>query len=237
MKNSQTQSPKGNNDLWIRGVIRIIFGGVFVAIPIFWAAGTLDWTQGWVFVALLVSTFGITTGSMLLKNPELMRHRWKRQDNTKPFDKVFGLFYLLTLIIMLVLPGLDVVRYGWTQMPSSLVAVGAGLHCLGLVPVLWTMMANPHLETTVRIQEDRGHQVITDGPYRFVRHPMYVGILPIFLGWPLILGSTAALAAWALFVVLFFIRTALEDRMLRNELPGYEDFCQKTRYRLVPGLW
>lgn len=233
----QKKTTKINADLWVRGVVRFIFGGLFVGTPLFWGAGTLDWARGWAFLALIGVTLMINFVLMIVKNPILLRERWKRRKDTKPFDKVFGLAYLTSTLALLALAGLDTVRFQWTSMPGSLLAVGVVLHVLGLIPVLWSMLSNPHLETTVRIQRDRGHRVISDGPYRFVRHPMYVGIILMFLGWPLILGSWVAFGVAWFIVCLFFIRTALEDTTLKNELSGYSEFCEKTRYRLIPGLW
>jgi protein-S-isoprenylcysteine O-methyltransferase Ste14 len=111
------------------------------------------------------------------------------------------------------------------------------LHLLGSIPIAGAMATNPHLETTVRIQEDRGHRVSTSGPYRVVRHPMYVGAILQFAGAPLVLGSLWACLPVAAAPVLFIVRTALEDRTLRRELPGYEAYAQRTRYRLLPGVW
>ena len=132
---------------------------------------------------------------------------------------------------------MDAVRFQWTSMQSSLLYVGVAMHVLGMIPVLGSLLSNPHLETTVRIQTDRGHRVVTDGPYRYVRHPMYVGINLAFWGWSLVLGSWVAFGVACVVVVLLVVRTALEDKTLRNELPGYMEYCEKTRYRLIPGMW
>jgi len=223
--------------LWVRGGVRLLFVCVFIAIPIFWGAGTLQWNRGWLFLALLASTFAFNLTLVLSKNPTLMRERWKRRKDTKRFDKVFGVVYLVAMVTFFVLAGMDAVRYQWTSMPSSLLFVGVAMHVLGMIPVLWALLTNPHLETTVRIQTDRGHRVISDGPYRYVRHPMYVGIILLFFGWSLVLGSWVALGVAGVLAALFVVRTALEDKTLRNELPGYTEFCEKTRYRLVPGVW
>ena len=103
--------------------------------------------------------------------------------------------------------------------------------------VTWSLAANRHAESTVRIQTDRGHQVVTGGPYRYVRHPMYVGAIPMYFAVALILGSIWAMAVAVVIAIFFVIRTALEDRTLRHELAGYEEFTARTRYRLVPGIW
>jgi protein-S-isoprenylcysteine O-methyltransferase Ste14 len=227
----------GHRELWVRGLVRLALLGPFVGALLFGAAGTLAWSRGWVFIALLLLTLGANLTLMLRRNPELVRERWKRREDTKPFDKVFGVFYLLSLPALFVVAGLDAGRFGWTTMPSELLWVGIALHVLGLVPILAALLFNPHLETTVRIQKDRDHQVVTDGPYRVVRHPMYVGIIVMFAGWPLVLGSWAAMGVVAALAALFVIRTALEDRTLRAELPGYEAYTKQTRYRLLPGVW
>jgi protein-S-isoprenylcysteine O-methyltransferase Ste14 len=103
--------------------------------------------------------------------------------------------------------------------------------------ITWVLIKNPHAESSVRIQSDRGHSVISSGPYRLVRHPMYVGLMQLHQAIALILGSTWTMGLAALITVLFFWRTALEDKTLRQELPGYEEYTTVTRYRLMPGIW
>jgi protein-S-isoprenylcysteine O-methyltransferase Ste14 len=240
MTDQEQPTPEGTRKeipLWVRGVVRLVTVCVFISIPLFCGAGTLDWPRGWVFLALLASTFVLNMTLLLSKNPTLMRERWKRRKDTKRFDKVFGLAYLVAVVAFFVLAGMDAVRYQWTSMQPSLVYVGVAVHVLGMIPVLGALLTNPHLETTVRIQTDRGHRVVTEGPYRYVRHPMYVGISVAFWGWSLILGSWVAFGVASVVVVLLVVRTALEDETLRNELAGYTEYCKKTRFRLVPGVW
>lgn len=174
---------------------------------------------------------------MLWKMPSRAAERWKRRKDTKRFDKILGLAYFAALIALFVLSGFDAVRYRWTSMPTWPIWVGTALHLAGLVLILWAVLTNPHAETTVRLQTDRDHKVISSGPYRFVRHPMYSGIIVTFFGWPLVLGSWVGLGVVSCIAVLFLVRTILEDRTLRRELDGYQDFCRRTRYRLVPGVW
>lgn len=137
---------------------------------------------------------------------------------------------------MLVLAGLDA-RYGWSTMPLSMTFIG----CLLFLPVigfgLWAMAVNSYFSITVRIQEERGHQVCTTGPYKFVRHPGYVSFILSVASIPLILGSWWACLASGILIVLIIVRTALEDLTLHRELPGYRDYATATRYRLVPRLW
>ena len=204
---------------------------------LFIAAGRLDWTRAWIYFG--VSLFGLAVNSVVVfwKNPGLVAERWKRRKATKPFDKVIMALYLPTVIALPVVAGLDAVRFGWSSLPWNTVWPGVLLLLLSIPPVAWAMATNPHLETTVRIQHDRGHKVITTGPYAIVRHPMYVGAILNLLGVPLVLGSRWAYAPAGFAVALFVFRTALEDRTLRRELPGYEEYAQHTRCRLVPGLW
>jgi protein-S-isoprenylcysteine O-methyltransferase Ste14 len=122
-------------------------------------------------------------------------------------------------------------------MPAAAVYPGLALLAAGIAIVTWGMTVNRFAETSVRIQNDRGHTVITSGPYRLVRHPMYVGAILLYAATPLILGSLWAAALSAVIMILFLIRTALEDRTLRRELPGYADYAAHTRYRLLPGVW
>jgi protein-S-isoprenylcysteine O-methyltransferase Ste14 len=114
---------------------------------------------------------------------------------------------------------------------------GVIVFALAMALVGWTLAVNRHAETTVRIQTDRGHAVVTWGPYRFVRHPMYVGAIFMYAGTPLVWGSVAALGISSAIILLFVWRTVLEDRMLQRELPGYVEYAARTRFRLIPGLW
>jgi protein-S-isoprenylcysteine O-methyltransferase Ste14 len=205
---------------------------------IFGAAGTLNWVRGWVYVAL--NGGGMAAVGILLRrfNPELLeaRMRWRRKD-TKPFDRIFMAVYAPLAYLQNVVAGVDAVRYRWSSVPVEWAYVGAALLFLGYVLVARVMVVNQHAETTVRIQKDRGHTVVSAGPYRWVRHPMYVGMMLMHLGAPLILGSLWALALTGVIVPLVVWRTALEDRTLQRELEGYREYASKTPYRLVPNLW
>ena len=119
----------------------------------------------------------------------------------------------------------------WTVYP------GIGGFIVSAVLITWVLVKNPHAESSVRIQKDRGHSVIASGPYRLVRHPMYVGLIQLHQSMALILGSMWAMALAGLITILFLWRTALEDQTLRQELPGYEEYATVTRYRLMPGIW
>jgi len=205
---------------------------------VFLAAGTLDWVWGWVYIVLYASSMSAI--GMILKrhNPELIeaRMRFLRTD-TKPFDKVFMAIYVPLMYGQNVVCGLDAVRYGWAPLPAALAYPGVVLYVAGMALMTWSMVVNRHAESTVRIQTDRGHTVVSTGPYRWVRHPMYVGMLTMHLGTPLVLGSAWGLAITGLIIALLVWRTAREDRALQGELPGYTEYASRTRYRLVPQVW
>ncbi|HEX7588414.1 MAG TPA: isoprenylcysteine carboxylmethyltransferase family protein, partial [Anaerolineae bacterium] len=152
-------------------------------------------------------------------------------------DKVVMLLYTVSMFGLLIVAGFDAVRFGWTNMLIAGQAVGVFGYLLSMAITYWAMLSNPFLATTVRIQEDRGHRVATTGPYKIVRHPMYVGVILMWLSTALILGSWWALVPGVLIAVIFVVRTALEDRMLQAELPGYADYAKSVRQRLIPGVW
>ena len=136
-----------------------------------------------------------------------------------------------------IVAGLDL-RFSWSSpKPLAVHLIGMGTVALGYALFMWAMVSNAYFSEVVRIQEDRGHQVATDGPYRFVRHPGYAGAILSFLGSPLLLGSWWAFIPTALGVGGYILRTALEDKTLQLELGGYREYTERVRYRLIPGVW
>jgi protein-S-isoprenylcysteine O-methyltransferase Ste14 len=223
------------------GVLSGTFFGVFIeAALLFGAAGRLDLPRAWLFLMLsLVCLFG-QIAIVAVANPELVNHRgrWKKKRDAKSWDKVLVRVYgLLGFFVLPVVIGLEVGRYGWSSLGAWGVAVGTVLFAVGTVVLAWAMLVNTHFETVVRIQHDRNHQVVTAGPYRIVRHPGYVGASLWALAAPLIVGSAYGLVPAALAVAVLVIRTSLEDKTLQAELPGYQQYAQKTKSRLLPGIW
>jgi len=169
--------------------------------------------------------------------PGLLKERTSSKKDAKEWDKKIIMAYSFLLIVILAVPGLDAVRYRWSEV--SLMVKGLGF--IGYIPasglLFWAMKENAYLSNVVRIQEDRGHTVCTTGPYKYIRHPMYAGIILSFLCFPLSLGSLYSFIPAALIIGLFIVRTLLEDKTLKEELPGYKEYVQKTRFRLLPGVW
>jgi len=175
---------------------------------------------------------------MLKYNPQIIIKRGKLvQDGTKSFDKVFIVIFLALTFALSIVAGLDAGRFGWSRMPFYLNVAGALFYLPAYALGAWAMAVNRHFETTVIIKGDGAQKVISTGPYRYVRHPGYVATIFGAIGYALILGSWACLALVGLYAAIFIVRTALEDRALIKELPGYKEYAAKTRYRLVPYLW
>ncbi len=221
----------------IKNIIRgIALLGSLMAL-FFGSAGTFNWPEAWIFLFLYAAA---VTGmvSWLKKNdPDLLKERMSRRKDAKTWDKIILVTYSVLVMIMLAFAGLDAVRYQWTPVPLSVKISGF----LGFIPayilIFWTMTQNPYLSEVVRIQEERGHKVCTTGPYKYVRHPMYLGVIIFILCLPLALGSFFALFFSAAIILVFFIRTALEDKTLQKELSGYKEYAKEVRYRLIPGVW
>jgi protein-S-isoprenylcysteine O-methyltransferase Ste14 len=153
------------------------------------------------------------------------------------WDVILSAVVRVSLLASYVVAGLDV-RFGWK--PEILLAVQIAAFAFGLLGaglIAWAMAANRHAAVYARIQQERGHAVATTGPYRFVRHPFYVGTITFSLMIPLALESPWALIPGGLAALLFIVKTGLEDRMLQAGLPGYREYAQRTRYRLLPGIW
>jgi protein-S-isoprenylcysteine O-methyltransferase Ste14 len=222
----------------VRTVFRQVLSPLILGAFMFALAGTTDWLWGWVFTVVHTLVWIALTAAVWLKNREVLNVRGKPQAGTKSWDTIALSVFGLSWLVMLLLAPLDV-RYGWTApLPIIVHVVGNGLIIVGFALLTWSMVANRHFEATVRLQTERDHHVITGGPYRYVRHPGYVGtIIAFYFGMPLALGSLPMVIPALIGLVTLVIRTALEDSALQAELPGYVEFAQQTRYRLLPGVW
>ncbi len=213
---------------------------VGVCAPLFIGAGTLNWDWAWIYT--IVTLVGWIVLSLILArvNPELLNERGKRARSftgTKPWDWGIMAIYAVLLPATPLIAGLDY-RYTWSSpTPDSIKLIGLALLILSFISLTWAMAVNRFFEGTVRIQTTRGHKVTSSGPYRYVRHPGYVGVILEFIVVPLALGTAAAWIPALLGTALYVLRTELEDRTLRAELAGYADFARHTRYRLIPGVW
>lgn len=222
------------------GVLRwILVNIVFLltlGLSLFFSAGKMDWRLGWIFLGLIVAVQIATTLILLSMNPTLLEERAWMQKGSKLWDKVIVSLGDVGWMAIGIVAGLDT-RFGWSPyLGAGFPVVGLILMVSGFVIFLWAMASNRFFSSFMRIQTDRGHIVETGGPYRFVRHPGYVGALLTYMASPLALASLWTFIPAALLLLLFVLRTALEDRTLQAELKGYADYAQRVRYRLLPGV-
>lgn len=218
-------------------VVRVVTGVVVCIALLFLPAGRLDWLEGWAFLVFYLAYVLALWAWVLRNDPELMRERTGVAENVENWDKAIIRVHTVLVIAMVSIASLDAGRFRWSSTPPGLRILGwLGLVAAGALG-WWTMSANTYLSSMVRIQHDRGHRVVTSGPYQYVRHPMYVGTILFALGVPVVLGSWWALIPGGLIAILFVIRTALEDRMLRDQLSGYKEYAEGVRHRLLPGIW
>ena len=217
--------------------VRLIFTIVLFLALFFVPAGTLKWPEAWILIVLyIVSILGVVI--WLKKNdPELLKERSQRKKNVKTWDRILIFVYTFSLMGMLCVAGLDAVRFRWSNVHLVWKIIGFLGFIPGFILGFWAMRVNTYLSDAVRIQEDRGHRVCRTGPYRYVRHPMYIGIIFAMLSFPFALGSFFALIPAIFIVVLFVIRTVLEDKTLQEELSGYKEYTETVRFRLLPGVW
>lgn len=221
-----------------RLLLRTVVTLILVGGLIFVSAGNHDWPGAWIFLALL-ATMGLGGGLWLLKtDPELFNERMKPmfQRGQKGWDKPLMAAVLVAWFGWFVVMGLDR-RYGWSSVPVSLQILGFLLLIVMMAIVVYTLRENRFAAPVVRVQTERGHRVVSTGPYAIVRHPMYSSMLLYGLGVPLLLGALSGLIVSALLIVLIAIRAVLEERTLAVELPGYADYATRVRYRLVPRVW
>ena len=221
-----------------KGVIKELVFVVVHFLILAISAGNFGWANAWAyaFLALIYKVIGNTL--LIIRDPALLNERGRFiKKDTKPFDKVFFGLMIPLNFGQVIIAGLDAGRFGWTQMPIWVNVFGALCVTAAFIFVLWAMNVNTHFEATVRIQKDRDHRVCSSGPYRIIRHPGYAGAILAVFGSPLLLGSGWAFVPAAMTVVLFIIRTYLEDRTLQKELPGYREYSQVTQYRLLPYVW
>ncbi len=220
-------------------VFQAALGVIGYGAIIFLAAGSLRWVWGWALIIVVTAMMAAHPLLLIPINPELLAEREKGifDEGVKQWDKWINMGSGMMMMATWVLAGLDV-RWGWTVgWPLAAHLAGLLFNILGYALFMWAMTANAFFAEGVRIQKERGHTVATGGPYHFVRHPGYLGAITANLATPILLGSWWALLPAAVLAVLYILRTALEDRTLQAELPGYKEFTQQTRFRLFPGIW
>ena len=211
---------------------------VFAAL-LFVSAGTLLWPAGWVFLAIF---FGFALAIVLWlarEDPELLAERMSSpvQRGQPLWDKVFVVGVMVFFVAWLIVMPLDAVRFGWSEVPDWLQILGALGLVLSLYIMFLTFRENAYLALVVKLQEERGQRVVSTGPYRYVRHPMYASMFVFFPAVALLLGSWWGLLLCAVVLGLLVWRIPLEERMLENGLAGYDEYERNVKYRLIPHVW
>lgn len=237
---TSTRTPTETRRAIRRWIAQAILGWLFYAAILIAAGGQVDWAWGWVFLGILAVFLAAHPLILVPIDPDLLAEREQgfRAEGTKGWDRWLAAFSAGVFpFSSWVIAGLDL-RFGWsTGLPGIAHTAGVIGVAAGLALFLWAMASNAFFAEGVRIQSERGHTVARGGPYRAVRHPGYAGAILAQASTPLLLGSPWALIPTAASVIGYIVRTALEDKTLLVELPGYAEFAETTRHRLVPGLW
>jgi protein-S-isoprenylcysteine O-methyltransferase Ste14 len=216
-----------------RLILRSLFAVIFVAVLLFLPAGSLRYWQGWVFMAIVFLPMPITSIYFLKRDPQLVERRLRTQEKVSE-QKTIIRWAQLVFFGSLLIPGLDY-RFGWSRVPLWLTILSQVFVFAGYLITLWVMKENSFASRTVQIEEEQ--RVISTGPYRLVRHPMYFGAVLMLLFMSPALGSWWALPGFYAVIPLIVLRLLHEEEMLRRDLSGYSDYCLRTRSRLLPLLW
>jgi protein-S-isoprenylcysteine O-methyltransferase Ste14 len=224
----------GDPTLRLKGILSGMVPVAIMGAVLFVSAGTLDWPMAWVILTVMSGATALVT---LLCSPDLIRERMERLAGAKDWDARLVRALNLVGLLPLLVAGLDL-RFNWTGgIPVPVQAAALCAFILGYGIFSWAMLTNPFFSLVVRIQSERDHRPVTTGPYRFVRHPGYLGFFLVVLAQPLMLGSLWALVPAGVTAALFVVRTGREDATLLTELGGYREYAQEVRYRLIPGIW
>lgn len=222
--------------LYVRAFRSSLVGILVMAVLLFLPAETLNYWQAWVFMAVFVSASTAVTVYLAIHDPKLLERRMRAGPaaETEPSQKIIIFLAMMGFIGLLVVPAFDH-RFGWSNVPTYICLIGDALIAIGFLLVFFVVKVNTYAASTIQLAEDQ--KVISTGPYALVRHPMYAGSFPILIGTPVALGSWWGLSALIVFVPVLIWRLVDEESFLRKNLPGYTEYADKVRYRLVPYVW
>ena len=222
-----------NTKLFIQTVTKFSLGIILVSLLVFLPAGSFDYINGWIFMAILFIPMLFAGIAMLMKNPDLLRSRLDAKENQKEQNavvKLSGLMFLCGFVVA----GLNF-RFSWHKLPDAVVIASAVLFLLAYVLYAEVLRENTYLSRTIEVQENQ--KVIDTGLYGIVRHPMYSATLLLFLTMPLVLGSLYSFLIFLVYPFIIAKRIKHEEEFLEKELEGYKEYKQKVKYRLVPFIW
>ncbi|WP_294344076.1 isoprenylcysteine carboxylmethyltransferase family protein [Prosthecochloris sp.] len=223
------------------GIVRrfiqiLVLFGILSAVLLF-SSGHTDWLWAWVFIGIYIGSTVFNSIALLKRRPEIIAERSMTQIEHGWEKLIGGLWALLYFLAVQLIAGLDM-RYGWSaDIPLNVHIVGVICFFTGTGLFSWALLENAFFTTASRIQKERGQTVCMSGPYQYIRHPGYLGAIIQSFAAPMLLGSFWALIPGFLSALLMIVRTKMEDKMLRQELIGYEAYAERTKYRVFPGIW
>jgi len=221
----------------MKAVFQVLGFTVASGVTLFAPAGTFTWWNAWVFLGIGVLLIGLLTFSLFSRSPELLEERQSARAKSEAWDRPFVFLLGLLPLVLNIVAGFDH-RFNWgPTIPVAAALIALFPMLLGIAFTFWAMKSNPFFSSYVRIQNDRGHKVVSKGPYAWVRHPGYTGSILFNLAVPVLLGSCAALVVGIVTLLVLTVRTAREDRTLMRQLPGYIDYAERVRFRLLPLVW
>ncbi len=213
----------------LRGVLALPVLALIIILP----AGKWSYWQGWMYILTLFIPMFFIFSYLLKHDPALLERRMRMREKEATQRKIISLSYIYFLVAF-VLPGLDV-RFGWSNVPPLVSILANLLVFAGYMVFFWVLVTNSFVSRVVEVEADQ--RVISSGPYAIVRHPMYAGVSLMYIASPLALGSYWALLPALLIIPLLAARIRNEEEVLLRDLPGYAEYLQKVKYRLLPGIW
>lgn len=219
--------------LLLQAVAKFLLGVLLVGALIFWPAGTLRFSRGWLLMGILFAPMFAAGLVMLWKKPSLLQSRLNAKEKAREQSVVVKLSGLM-FIVGFICAGLDY-RYSWSQLPTAVSIVGTVLFLLSYLAYAEVLRENAYLSRTIEVQD--GQRVVDTGMYGIVRHPMYAVTVVLFLSMPLALGSLSAFLIFLLYIPIIVKRLLHEEKFLAKELTGYEEYMKKVKYHLIPFIW
>ena len=222
-----------DNKLFFQAIIKFIIGLIIICALLFIPAGTLDYPNGWLFIALLFIPMFIAGIIMLFKSPNLLRRRLnakEEEDEQKTVILISGIIFLIAFI----LAGLNF-RFGWFKLPTVVIIIASVIFLIAYIMYSEVLRENEYLSRTVEVSENQ--KVVDSGLYGIVRHPMYTSTIFLFLSMPLVLDSIFSFIVMLVYPIIIIFRIRNEEKVLENELIGYKEYKEKVKYKLIPYLW
>ena len=219
--------------LFSQALMKFLFGLVIVFLLLFLPAGSVDYFNGWLFIALLFIPMFIAGIIMFLKSPELLKKRLNAKEEEKE-QKIVILISGIMFLLAFILAGLNF-RFGWFQLPQTVIIIASIIFILSYIMYAEVLRENMYLSRTVEVSENQ--KVIDTGLYGIVRHPMYTSTIFLFLSMPLVLDSLFSFMVLFIYPIVIISRIKNEEKVLERELEGYKEYKEKVKYRIVPFIW